>query len=539
MKKLFSLIRASMTSGMQLFKINAKKNSKSKLLIPLFLAGYLMFMMWGLSTTILVELAPYHMQYVLLTIFVLLTSIMTVIEGIYKSGPLIFDCKDDQLLLSLPIERKTVLFVRIFKFYVFELMFNSVFLLPAMIAYISYADSITWTYYLSSFIMLVLLPIIPIVISCVFGFITYGIASKFKYKNLVQIVISMIFLLCVLSLSFNIDNSYDFITKNATSINEIITRIYYPAGVYIKLINNFNVIDLIIFIIVNIGILGLTIFILSKVYFKINSRLKSVSTTKRVKSGDVVIQSKSVYTSLIKKELITFFKTPVFIINAGFGLVIFIIAAISLIVKFDGTIEMISSSEGIGIAKEVLLNNKSILVLLLVIVTGFMTSITNSVISLEGKNINILKSLPVESKTILMSKIYSSLCITTPVLLLGILGLFVKLRFSIIELLLLIVLSILIPLVSHFIGLLINLKYPKLDATNSTEVVKQSFSSFLSVLIGFVLLFINAGVISYLMGKINPILLLIICIVVFLIVDLILYLLLKIKGVKLFNELTV
>ena len=41
------------------------------------------------------------------------------------------------------------------------------------------------------------------------------------------------------------------------------------------------------------------------------------------------------------------------------------------------------------------------------------------------------------------------------------------------------------------------------------------------------------------MGKINPILLLIICIVVFLIVDLILYLLLKIKGVKLFNELTV
>ena len=41
------------------------------------------------------------------------------------------------------------------------------------------------------------------------------------------------------------------------------------------------------------------------------------------------------------------------------------------------------------------------------------------------------------------------------------------------------------PIVSSLIGITVNLKYPKLDATNDTEVVKQSLSSMVSVFIGF------------------------------------------------------
>ena len=37
MKKLYSLIKASMTSDMNLFKIKTKKNNKSRVLIPLLL----------------------------------------------------------------------------------------------------------------------------------------------------------------------------------------------------------------------------------------------------------------------------------------------------------------------------------------------------------------------------------------------------------------------------------------------------------------------------------------------------------------------
>ena len=123
---------------------------------------------------------------------------MTIIEGVYKTGPMLFNCKDDQLLLSLPIKKQTVLFVRIIKFYIFELLFNSLFLLPVMIAYIKWADVISWTYYLSSIIMLLFLPIVPIIISCFLGSIISSLSSRFKYKNAAQIIISMAIVLGML-----------------------------------------------------------------------------------------------------------------------------------------------------------------------------------------------------------------------------------------------------------------------------------------------------------------------------------------------------
>lgn len=274
MKKLYSLIRACMTSDMSLFRFKTNKNNKLSILLPLFISGYLMYMIWDLSNSLFEKLSPLNLSYLLLSLFVLSISIMTFIEGIYKSGPLVFNCKDDQLLLSLPIKRSTVLFVRIFKFYLFELSFNSLFLLPIMVSYISWDSNLSWTYFLTSFIMLLLLPIIPIVLSCILGFITSSLSSKFKYKNAAQIIISMGVLVGVLALSFNMDGILEYIIKNSSNINELVTKIYYPAGIYAKLVNDFNIVDLLIFVMVHVGVFAISIVILSKFYFKINTRLK-------------------------------------------------------------------------------------------------------------------------------------------------------------------------------------------------------------------------------------------------------------------------
>ena len=540
MKKLYSLIRACMSSDMSLFKIKTNKYKKSSLLLPLFIAMYLMFMIWGSANSIFEKIAPLNLQYVIISLFIFSISFMTFMEGIYKSGPLIFNCKDDQLLLSLPIERRTVLFIRILKFYVFELLFNSMFLLPIMIAYIRWGSSIDFTYYLTCFIMLIFLPIIPIILSCIVGVFLSGLSSRFKYKNTIQIIISMIFLVFIFYFSFNMDGVFNYIVSHATSMNDLITRIYYPAGVFAKLVTDFNILDLLKFIIINIIIFIVAIFILSKFYFKINSRLKSVTTSNNKKKNinNVVIKSYSQIRSLIKKELDTFFKIPVFIINAGFALVLFIILVIIILIKFDIIIPILISEEtGLGLTKDLIFNNLSILIFILISLTSFMTSITNSVISLEGKNINILKSLPIKVEKILMSKVLAALVITTPVLLIGNILLIIKFKISIIESLLLIILSILIPLVSHFIGIIINLKYPKFDWDSSSEVVKQSTSSFISVMMGMILLVMSVFIIMSLIDKISAILILIMGVVFYLILDTLLYIYLMKKGIKLFNNL--
>ena len=537
MKKLISLIRACMTSDMSLFKIKSKKNNS--LALPIILSLCFMFAIWTNANIIFERISPMNLQFMVLSLGVILTAIMTIIEGIYKTSSLLFNCKDDQLLLSLPISKRTVLFIRIFKFYVFELLFNSLFIIPIIIAYIQWTKGINLSFILTSIVMIFTLPIIPIVISIIIGTITSSISTKFKYKNIAQILISMLFLLGVLFLSFNTDKIFDYFINNSTTINELISKIYYPAGAFAKLATNFRFLDLLIYLLINIFIFVISLFVLSKFYFKINTSLKSIKTNKKVNINTLTIKTRSQYSSLIKKELTIFFNTPVFIINAGFGLVLFLLAAIIMSVRFDSIVSIFTTGEGAIFSKEVLKGNISIIILLLITATSFLTSITNSQISLEGRNINILKSLPIKTKTILMSKIYSCLVLTTPVLLIGSVVLLIRFKISIIESILLLILSIMIPLVSHFIGLIVNLKYPKLDADNPTEVVKQSMSSFLSLMIGVILLMLTCGIITSLVGKIDSLIIIIASLLFYLLLDIVLYLILINKGSKAFDKLSI
>ena len=536
MKKTISLIRACMTSDMNIFKIKQKKdNKKNSFLLPIFLTFCFMFAIWSNINMIFEKLAPMHLQTLVIPMVILATSFFIIIEGVYKSGPLLFNCKDDQLLLSLPIKRSTVFFVRVFKFYVFELIFNVLFILPLIISYIRWAESLDWTFFLTSFVMIIMLPVIPVVISCIIGVIISNITSKFKFKNLAQIVIPMLIILGVLYLSYNMDGVYEDIAKHATSINDFIMKIYYPAGVYSKLITNFNIIDLLIFILINIVILVVAIFILSRFYFKINSNLKNISTSKKVKIDNLVIKSRSKTRSLIRKELNIFFKTPVFIVNAGFALVMYIIIVIGLSIKYDSVVKIIIEV----LPKEIINNYLSIFIFIIITFAAFMTSITNSVISLEGRNINILKSLPIKTKEILLSKVYAALTITTIPIIIGDIILFIRFKLNILEMLLLLVFSILIPLISHFIGIIINLKYPKLDFDNSSEVVKQSTSSFISVLIGMLLLIGTVLLVVKLIKILDAIYILLIFLGIYLIIDIILYTYLIKVSVNDFNKLSI
>ena len=485
MSKLLSLIKATMTEDMNLFKVSTKKkNTFTKILLPIFLSLTLMSLMFSYSEMIIKPLKPMHMEFVLLTIFIIITSIMTIIEGIYKSGNLLFNCKDDNLLFSLPLKKSTILFIRILKFYVFELMYNSIFLAPAIIVYAIHTSP-SIIYYIVSIIGLLLFPIIPIIISCLIGAALTFISSKFKGKNQVQTILTILLLLGIMYFSQNSQNLVMNIAKKATSINDFVTKIYYPAGAYINLITKFNILKLLEFIIIHIGLFGVTLFLIGKTYFNINSSTKSIKTKKSNKH--YIVKTSSITKSLIKKDLNRFANSPVFITNAGFGLVLFIIGCIIIITKFDSLIaSFLQASPELTIDQI----NSYIPTLLFgfICFTSFMTSITSSMISLEGKSFNILKSLPVKPTTIVKTKVLTAVLIMIPCILIGDILIFIKFKFNILNILLILITSVLLPLISETIGIIINLKYPRMDAKNDTEVVKQSMSSMLSVFIGMTLL---------------------------------------------------
>ena len=485
MKKMISLIKASMTEGMNLFRVNTKKRSAfTKIVLPILIALLLMGVMYSYSELIMEKLAPVNMQFVLLTVFIILTSVLIIIEGIYKSGNLLFNCKDDDLLLSLPIKKSTVLFIRVFKFYIFELLYNSIFLLPAMIVYARYTNP-DILFYIVSLIGLLLFPIIPILISCLIGTVITFVASKFKGKNIVQTLITGIFLLGVLYFSYNSENLFNDIAKNAANINDFITKLYYPAGAYIELITKFDIIKLLEFIFINLGLFAIAIALIGRVYFNINSNVKGIKRKKN--NTKYTIKTSTPTRALIKKEFNRFINSPVFVTNAGFGLVLFIIASILIAVKFDSFIEMFTQN-GIPISLEYIKGCMPVALLGLICCTSFMTSITSSMISLEGKSFNILKSLPIKPYKIIQSKVMTAILIMLPCILIGDIIIFIRFGFDLLSIVFVLVASIILPLIAETMGIIINLKYPRMDAENDTEVVKQSMSSAISVFVGMAII---------------------------------------------------
>ena len=107
---------------------------------------------------------------------------------------------------------------------------------------------------------------------------------------------------------------------------------------------------------------------------------------------------------------------------------------------------------------------------------------TSVSLSIEGQKLHLLKSLPLSTNTIFISKLLFSWILTVPFILVG----------DIIFLSLvpcsagLVILTILTPLVSMFafsgLGLLANLKWPKLNWTNETQAIKQGMSLFVTMM---------------------------------------------------------
>jgi ABC-2 type transport system permease protein len=366
--------------------------------------------------------------------------------------------------------------------------------------------------------------------------ITSSISAKFKKKNIVQILITFVLLIGVLYLSFNLQNLMAKIAEHATSITEVLTKLYFPAGLFTNMITNFNIVDLLILIGSNIGIFAVTIFVLSKIYFKISSSVKTIKSGK-TSNRPYIIKTTKPLAALVKKEFKKFMSSTTFVVNAAFGLVVFLIGC-GVLTFNNSLIETFSAQ--FGITTEEVIALIPMMLVGFIIFSSLMTSITSSMISLEGRTFNILKSLPTKPYTIIKAKVLTALIVMIPCFLIGDAMVIIKYGCNLPELLLVLAASIIVPIFAETIGIVINLKYPKLDAINDAEVVKQSMSSSVAVFLGLGL----SGLSVFGLLQINSIGLGIvpaIAIIVgaYALLDLMLYLYLKKNSQKKFNEINV
>ncbi|MDY5993589.1 MAG: hypothetical protein SPJ06_06375 [Bacilli bacterium] len=535
MKKFFSLLKAALSQDMNLFKYNTKQNSSKlkRFLFPVFLFLVVATSIGFYAYMLAEPLHKVNLTYIMLTMFLAIVTVLTFFSGIYKSQGILFEAKDNDLLFSLPIKKSYILSIRILKLIIFQYIYNLMFLLPAFVVYIIF-EKPGISFYLLSLLMSILLPLIPTVISSILGYLVKMISSRFKSKKIIQTLLSLIIFMAIYFASLNLDSFIKDIATKAQGINDFITRIYYPIGTYISLINDFDIITLIKLILINIVPMIIFIYIGAKFYFKIIFKSKETAIkSKKITKKDLVKQNSPIR-SLTKKELKRYFSSPVYMLNTCFGLIIILVISIAICIKGDEAFKIILKTTEMDINTTI-----SLLFYGLILFTGTITSITSSSISLEGKTINITKSLPVKETTILNAKILMCMIIELPFILFADIIYVIVYHPSILSMLSLLITSFSSVILSAVIGLLINLKYPKMNASNDTEVVKQSMSSMLSVFIGMAIFIISMLLIGYLSDYLKIDHLTIIHSLLVSVITLILYKVLLVKGPKEYKSINV
>lgn len=483
MSKFLSLLRATMSDGARIFNYHSNRERSGRA-VPSLLAIFVGIMVLFSATAMTAELKESGNEIAILSIYTIVTVLIIMTEGVYKSGDLLFKPRDNDTLLAMPIKKSTIVAARIIKFYLFEMLYCLMFLLPAIIAY-AINVGVGASYFLVAITMLLFIPVIPIAISCIVGLITSAVTARFgKYRTFWQVFLSFVALFVFAVLILRISTVTNIDGQLVAGASESITKFYYPASAFIGLVRDFNFGQYLLFVVVNLVVLVVTVAIISRFYFRIVTSMETIRRAKNTNLDYKYKRHRQVF-AIVKKEINRYFSTPVLMMNTAIGLVLFLVAVGALCIKFDDiAASMTNSVEDFPLTTDEIIAYMPSIAFILVAFTSLMTFITATMISLEGRAFNLLKSMPISGRKVIMSKVLAAMLLIVPVTLLGSIVMFVRFRFGILDMALILFGIIVLPLVTELIGILINLKYSNFNAESDAVVVKQSASVMVATFLG-------------------------------------------------------
>ena len=212
--------------------------------------------------------------------------------------------------------------------------------------------------------------------------------------------------------------------------------------------------------------------------------MTSTDGTKKVKFKKEFIRSSSVDRALLKKEFKRFTSSTIYMLNCDIGIFIMLGLVAATIINKARVDEFILylSDYGMDMNKYVPLG-----VLLMAVFICSTNAISAPSVSLEGKNIWIVQSLPLRAYDVLKAKrnLHMIMNIVPAVFSIIVLGIVFKI--DVISVVLLI-LSVVLYITFHaLLGLFCNLKRPVLDWMNEQVPVKQSMAVMIALFGGYLI----------------------------------------------------
>ncbi len=508
------------TNFLNTYKI--KSSSKKKKFALLFLIIYVIiaiFTSLGMFfTSLFKSLNTVGMENYFITIIFAVASLFSFFFTIFTAKSALFENKDNNLLLSLPVKKNDIFASRILMLTIYNFVLGLAIIIPGLIVYFRNVD-VSFIYLISIILLLVFFPIIPTILSSLFGYLVASLTSKTRKKSMFELIYYTLFIGIYMIIMTNGNKLLTSITDNPVILNNIMKYLFFPIYLVFKSLSTGNILYLLGIIIINVGVLSIFVRLLGKNYFKVISRLGKFKTTSNYKMKS--IHSKSIKKALIEKEFKRYFSSAIYVFNTIFG--VFIIAVASIASLFYSP-EVLSSLIG-----ESSMSSFSLVYMALIFVIS-LTVTTNSSISIERENMWIMKMIPVSTKDVFNAKTFLNRIILIPVAVLSLFLFFLSGYITLTEMALLLIFTVIYNAFISNYGLISNLLFPKLDAASDAVIVKQSAASLMGIMGGVAIFGIISGVVMSM--NVNNITLLLISIAFSTVIYVISKIILNTWGVK-------
>ena len=401
-----------------------------------------------------------------------LSSMLALVNGITKVKGTLFGGNDYDLLASLPISKKSIIFVKLASLYLMQVFYTIIFVLPASLIITVLGKHPLWL--VDGLLLILFSPIVPLLLAGILGVMMGFISDRFKFGNIISVLFYVVFLGAIMYSSFILNTSGNGEEVDVSGILRLLNIFgwFNPTTKLLSL--EFVILPHLIYIVLNVCLLVGTIWLFAQCYDSIHFLM--TATRSHQKYVEKEIKQKGQFKALLTMDFKRYFSSKMYLLNTITGGIMATLFIVIMVVTFQS----IDDPDAV-----IVLNKMAPFFVLLIVWCSGMSVPSAVAINFEGKTMWQMKSLPISYKQYSMSKILMSYIILAPFVLIASSVLTVFMEKSIIN----IITTFILPQIYLFsmscIAYWINTMFYKLKWSSETEAVKNSAGMLISMLIDF------------------------------------------------------
>ncbi len=388
--------------------------------------------------------------------------LLMVVGSVVFTQNQLYVASDNELLLSLPIPERLILLSRLILLLVVNYLLNALVALPMLVVWL-FVGEITFFGLFSAILVLLALPPFALSLSCLFGWVLARLVAKFKRKTFLTVFLALLLIGAYFVLCFGLGYfAEDIETLDFASVAATLNGIAPLAFLGHAMVG--APLPLLAILALAVGVSILVFVWLSRTFR--TTVLARPSAKRAVYREEKSRARRSPLLALTARELTHLTSSAGYMLNAGLGMVMALIPPILLLFNRPMIGELLAEVPFFV----PVLTPAAVVVTTLCLSTALFSACT---VSLEGPSLWVVRSSPVPTRTVLLSKALYHLTPTVPVAAASLALYAVALRLPVLDVLAALPALLAYLAFSSLFGLFMNLLFPKLEWKNEMVPVKQ------------------------------------------------------------------